>query len=193
MNDIERLVGSFEGVPVVNMGGYRYFVHPLSDGIPSVDPLLLEAASRCVEERLPPCDDYDMIVTAEAMGIPLAAGVSLTCKKPFSIMRKREYGLPGEVAIDQSTGYSRGSLYLHLPGDNKRAVIVDDVLSTGGTLRAMAKGVKLAGWTTVTAVVLFSKMTSEEKGALEGEVGFEISSVLNIEETPEGFRARTSQ
>ena len=33
---------SLEGVPIVDKGGYKYFVHPLTDGASEIDPLLLE-------------------------------------------------------------------------------------------------------------------------------------------------------
>ena len=38
----------------------------------------------------------DKIVTAESMGFPLAAGLSLRVHKPYVFIRKRQYGLPGE-------------------------------------------------------------------------------------------------
>ena len=66
-----------------------------------------------------------------------ALALSLDMNIPFTIIRKREYGLADEVSVEQVTGYSRSKLYVNglKKGDN--IVIVDDVLSTGGTLRAV--------------------------------------------------------
>ena len=46
----------------------------------------------------------------EAMGIHLATALSLETGIPFVVVRKRQYGLPGEVAVHQTTGYSQGEL-----------------------------------------------------------------------------------
>jgi adenine phosphoribosyltransferase len=55
----------------------------------------------------------DKIVTMEAMGIPLATALSLKLKIPFVIIRKRTYGLPGEIDVEQITGYSKSKLYIN--------------------------------------------------------------------------------
>jgi len=60
------------------------------------------------------------------------------------IARKRSYGLEGEIEIDQSTGYSKGAMYLNDLREGERIAIVDDVLSTGGTLEAVIEGVRRA-------------------------------------------------
>ena len=80
---------------------------------------------------------FDRIITMEAMGIPLATMVSIAFDIPFTIIRKRSYGLPDEISVEQITGYSKSQLYINGVTKNDRIVIVDDVISTGGTLRAV--------------------------------------------------------
>jgi adenine phosphoribosyltransferase len=63
--------------------------------------------------------------------------LSLMTDIPLVIVRKRHYELPGEVAVHQTTGYSKGELYLNGVAKGDRVVIVDDVCSTGGTMRAI--------------------------------------------------------
>ena len=47
------------------------------------------------------------------MGIHLATALSLEVGVPFVVVRKRKYGLPGELAVHQTTGYSKGELYIN--------------------------------------------------------------------------------
>ena len=180
--DMELLLGSFGDVPIVERGDYHYFVHPLSDGIPSIHPDLIGAAARLLSPLMPPPERYDLILTAEAMGIPLTTALSTMVGKPMSIIRKREYGLNGEVSLGQKTGYSENRLFMNLPeGPTGRVLIVDDVLSTGGTLRAMVEGVRSIGWDVESCLILFDKMGAEGKAALERMWGFSIITLLHVD------------
>ncbi len=180
--DLELLVDSFGDVPIVERGEYRYFVHPLSDGIPSIHPDLIGAAARLMAPLMPPSERYDLILTAEAMGIPLTTTLSAMVGKPMSIIRKREYGLDGEVPLGQTTGYSTNRLFMHLPkGPNGRVLIVDDVLSTGGTLSAMVEGVRSCGWVVESCLILFDKMGRGGRVELERRWGFPIITLLDVE------------
>ncbi|MBN1539114.1 MAG: adenine phosphoribosyltransferase [Candidatus Thermoplasmatota archaeon] len=191
-SSMKDLIASFQKIPIVKSGDYNYFVHPLSDGIPAISPSLLAGASECMMELFPDRDEFDLMVTAEAMGIPLAAALSTLISKPFSIARKRSYCLPGEITVGQETGYSSSKLHLNLPGSGGRSVIVDDVLSTGGTLRALVKGIRRSGWCVDRAFFLFNKMEKVPKNELEEEVELRITSLLDIEFVGDVFIARRS-
>ena len=86
-----------------------------------------------------------LFVVAEAMGIHIGTTLSLMTDIPFTIVRKRKYELPGEVAVHQTTGYSKGELYLNGVSRGDRVVIVDDVVSTGGTMRALIQALEYTG------------------------------------------------
>ncbi len=174
---LEKLKRSLETTPVVRFGEYHYFVHPITDGIPSADPEVLEEV---VEAFLLMGDfDCDRIVTAEAMGFPLAALLSVRTGKPYIFLRKKKYGLPGEVSVSQVTGYSKGDLFLNFVEEGDRVVFVDDVLSTGGTLKAVVEALRVAGAEIVDVLVVFDKM--EDKSQLEKEIGLPIKTLLRVD------------
>jgi adenine phosphoribosyltransferase len=115
---------------------YNYFIHPISDGIPETDPAILEEiADFIINDRK--TGGVDKIVTVEAMGIPIATALSLKTGIPVSIIRKRAYGLNSEVEFFQTTGYSKCSLFINGIEKDDRILIVDDVISTGGTLLSL--------------------------------------------------------
>jgi adenine phosphoribosyltransferase len=122
--------------PIVKKGDYNYFVHPITDGVPCIDSALIREVA-CAMVHILDLSDVDYIVAAEAMGIPIGTAISMMTDIPLSIVRKRQYGLPGEISVSQTTGYSKNQLYINGIHAGDRIVIVDDVISTGGTIRAL--------------------------------------------------------
>lgn len=163
--------------PVVKRGDYDYFVHPLTDGVPEVEPALLKEV---VDEILAIADTRaDLLLTVEAMGIPLATALSERTGLPFAVVRKRSYGLPGEVAVHQATGYSSGELYLNGVRAGMRVLLVDDVVSTGGTLGAVIEAVRHVGARLVDAVVIFEK--GEGRANVERKHNVKVKTLLRVE------------
>ena len=158
----DELIKSVESSTIMSIGDYQYFIHPLSDGVPSIDPKLLD---RAADEMISICDfDCDIIVTAETMGVPITTAISAKLGIPYTIVRKRKYGLPGEVDIAQYTGYSKNSMYINGLKKGDRVVIIDDVLSTGGTMKAIINALKnTIGCEIVDAAVIFGKSDKDEE------------------------------
>ena len=124
-------------------------------------------------------ESIDIILAIEAMGIPLAAALCLSSGKPLVICRKRSYGLPGETPIDQSTGYSKGQLYLNDIDQGSRVLIVDDVVSTGGTLHPILKAVEGTGATVQDCWIVFEKGDGMNKIREQGS--WPLNSLVRIE------------
>ncbi|MFL2493955.1 MAG: hypoxanthine/guanine phosphoribosyltransferase [Candidatus Thalassarchaeum sp.] len=127
------LQDSLRGSPIIWKGEYPYFIHPISDGIPRMDADVLRATRDLIVEMVD-WSKIDLIVSVEAMGLPLLAAVGDATGKPTVVIRKREYGMEGEVRVDVSTGYSQSTTYINDISPGERILIVDDVISTGGTL-----------------------------------------------------------
>ncbi|MEC8742704.1 MAG: hypoxanthine/guanine phosphoribosyltransferase [Candidatus Thermoplasmatota archaeon] len=153
---MQRLSASLESAPIVWKDGYPYFVHPVTDGVPRLEGEVLSAIVHLIGERVD-WDDVDMILGIEAMGLPLTAPLSVQHNRPLVVARKRAYGLEGEVVVDQSTGYSKGAMYLNDVRPGERVLIVDDVLSTGGTLRAVIDGIRRCGAEVAQVVIVVEK------------------------------------
>ena len=140
---MDQLKASLQSAPVIWKGDYPYFIHPVTDGVPRMDPGVLQAITELVTDRVV-WSNVDLLLGIEAMGLPLTAPLSVSTGIPLVIARKRSYGLKGEIEINQSTGYSKGAMYLNDLREGERIAIVDDVLSTGGTLEAVIEGVRRA-------------------------------------------------
>ncbi|MED6319100.1 MAG: hypoxanthine/guanine phosphoribosyltransferase [Candidatus Thermoplasmatota archaeon] len=153
---MDQLRASLKAAPVIWKGDYPYFIHPITDGVPRMDPAVLQAITELAQQRVN-WSDVDVLLGIEAMGLPLTAPLSMATGVPLVIARKRSYGLPGEVGIDQTTGYSKGAMYLNDLKPGERVAIVDDVLSTGGTLEAVIEGVRRAGAAVTDIIAVVEK------------------------------------
>ena len=178
MNPIEQLKASLLAAPIVWKGDYAYFVHPITDGVPRIDPELMVAVVEEIEAEVD-WDEVDLLVGIEAMGLPLATLLSVRNHKPLIIARKRPYALEGEVKVDQSTGYSKGELYLNDLHPGERVLMVDDVLSTGGTMRAMIRGVRACGAEVSRIVIVIEK--GDGLSLLRQETDIDIRSLLKVD------------
>jgi adenine phosphoribosyltransferase len=174
---LEAFKASLVESPVVKRGDYDYMVNPITDGIPRVDPGILREIVDAFAEigNL----DCDCIITIEALGIPLAASLSLKTGKPFNIVRKRMYGLPGEVNLSQVTGYSKSALFINGIKAGDRVVIVDDVVSTGGTLWALVEALKSMQVKIVDILIVVEK--TDKKAEIERKIGMPIKTLVKVE------------
>jgi adenine phosphoribosyltransferase len=121
-------------------------VHAAPAGLAAMTAELTEAARAM---------NPDVVVAIEARGFILGAPIALALGVGFVPVRK-----PGKLPFTtRSVAYALeyGEAVLHMHTDalapGARAVIVDDVLATGGTLAATAQLITEAGATPVGAVV----------------------------------------
>ena len=178
-DSLQRLKESLLAAPIIWKGDYPYFIHPLTDGVPRLDPSVLTAVVELIEATVD-WDSVDLILGIEAMGLPLTSPLSMRNNRPQVVVRKRSYGLEGELAIDQSTGYSKGSMYLNDIQEGERILIVDDVLSTGGTLDAIIKGVESLGAIIESVIVVVEKGPGLQQ-LQQKYPHIQISSIVRLE------------
>jgi len=176
--ELPKLRSSLQASPTVNRNGYTYFVHPLTDGVPPLEPSLLDEVTAGFMDILPP--DIDKIVGVEAMGLPVAVSLSLKSGKPLSVVRKRKYGLEGEVEVCQRTGYAQGKLYINGIHQNDRILLIDDVLSTGGTLDGILGGIRKVGAQIMAVGVVVDKSSKGVRQNIEMKYDIKVYSLVRL-------------
>ena len=112
-----------------------------------------ELTVACARELLKKAPEYDYIITAEAKGIPLAHEMARQtgAQKYFLARKAPKLYMTGvfESTVKSITTAKEQTLYLDTADaeliKGKRILIVDDVISTGESLRAMEVLVEKAG------------------------------------------------
>ncbi len=112
-----------------------------------------ELTVACAKALLEKAPEYDYIITAEAKGIPLGHEMARQsgAKKYFLARKAPKLYMTGvfEVTVNSITTAKEQKLYLDTADaelmKGKRILIVDDVISTGESLRALEVLVEKAG------------------------------------------------
>jgi adenine phosphoribosyltransferase len=106
------------------------------------DTELTEEAGRLLAERLPP--ETDVLVTPEVKAVPLAHVISRLTGKPYIVARKTEKPYMSAPVTREVISITTGKPQLLVVDGfdvpkikDKFVAIIDDVVSTGGTLRSL--------------------------------------------------------
>ena len=121
--------------------------------------------------------DFDVIVGAESRGFIYGAALAYNLHKPLVLIRKKGK-LPWKtIAVDYDLEYGKATLEMHIdaikPG--QKCLVVDDLLATGGTAKAMAQLVEKLGGEVVDMLFMIELAGLNGRKFLEG---YRVDSVL---------------
>ncbi len=132
------------------------------------DPELTTACARALLERAPA---YDYLITAEAKGIPLIHEMARLAgnQKYFLVRKKPKLYMTGvfETVVRSITTEGEQKLYMDVADaelmKGKRVLIVDDVVSTGESLRAIEALVEQAGGKVCGRMAILAEGDAQER------------------------------
>lgn len=131
----------------------------------------VELTHACARDLLAKAPEFDLLITAESKGIPLAhemaaqAGMNkyiLARKAPKLYMKN-----PVAVEVKSITTVARQTLYLDQADmdamKGKRILVVDDVISTGESLAALETLVQTAGGNIVGKMAILAEGDAKDR------------------------------
>jgi adenine phosphoribosyltransferase len=144
----------------------------------------VEITVKSAEELLKKCPDFDVIITAESKGIPLAYEMARQSGKPYVVARKTvKLYMTDPISVTVKSITTADQQVLHLSQEkvalvkDKRVLIVDDVISTGESLNALIKLTEAAG----------GKITGQAAVLAEGDAA-DRDDIIFLEKLPLFFK-----
>ena len=188
---------AYEGAPALMTGRHLTTVNEFTDQIPALRPqLLAEARDRLL--ALGPIEETDKLLVEEDKGAILGGAVSLAVGLPLAVARWYPYNLGDanphlptraiEVPLDSE--YFVGTLFVNGIDRNDRVTIVDDTISTGGTLAALISAVHKAGATVAEVRVVVEKVAGGGTERINTQFGIPVRSVMRVDVDEKTRRAR---
>lgn len=130
---------------------------------PKVYKAIIDSLAKLVKDL-----DFDYIAAIESRGYIIGAPLAYKLNKGLIIIRKPGK-LPAEVVReDYSLEYGVDSLEMHKDAVKKgdKVLVVDDLLATGGTIKAACKLVKKVGADVVGCLFLLELVALSQKANL---------------------------
>ena len=130
----------------------------------------VELTVACAKELLAKAPEFDVLVTAEAKGIPLAYEMSRQSGKPYITARKGvKLYMKNPVKIDDQsiTTANKQTLVIDQSDidqmNGRRLLLVDDVISTGGSMHAIEALVSKSSGTIVGRCAVLAEGNAAER------------------------------
>ena len=124
----------------------------------------VELTIACAKELIAKSPEFDVIVTPEAKSIPLAYEMARQSGKPYIVVRKHpKLYMSNMLDVEVKSITTAAVQHLYIDGaeaqkiNNKRVLIVDDVISTGESLIAVQTLVDRAGGNTVASCAVLAE------------------------------------
>lgn len=170
---------AFDDRPLVEINGRKFVINPLTEQVPATPAELLMAAAW----QIAAAGDFGAACTIageEDKGGILVAAVSMVTGLPFGLARWYPSGLQGQVSVEFASEYSDGRIYLNgiLPGDE--VVIVDDLISTGGTMIALIQAIEQTGARIRDIVCVAEKVEYEGRQRVKDATGHDMKCLLQL-------------
>ena len=175
----QLVIQAFDNQPLIKFEKYKFLLNSLTEQIPATSVELLQAATDWIVAE-GEFDQATKLIGEEDKGAILVASTSLATRLPFGMARWYPAGLEGQISVDFKMEYASGQLYLNGVEENDKVIIVDDMISTGGTLLALIKAVQLAKGEIIDIVCVAEKIEYFGVQQIEMETGYQPKTLLKV-------------
>jgi phosphoribosyl-AMP cyclohydrolase/adenine/guanine phosphoribosyltransferase-like PRPP-binding protein len=159
---------------------YRYIVNPLTENIPPPNPLWSEWIAEVIHQQT--SDDIDKVVTAESLGLPVAQLVASLKGKPLAVVRKRNFYDRSNLLAKAryASGFEHGSYWIYGVSAGDRVLVVDDAVSTGGTLAPLLSALQKKNVTITDIFCVLEKPEYHGVRNVRKATGLDVKTLFQV-------------
>ena len=200
---VKLLVADFDGRQtsrVIGTGGKAFEFYPtaITDNIPPLHPELSRAVCLLSRYHLKEVAAATVGVGEEDRGAMIISDLLLFHGLPRTLARWTPTGAPGEIKVPLANEYvQEGSINIYLNGVTAadRVILIDDLISTGGTLVALVKAIREAGAQILEILTIGEKQENHGRRHLLEETDLSLKTMLVTTLVPSetGFRSKVVQ
>lgn len=191
MTNKSLVQAAFDDKPLLPFGKYNFLVNPLTEQIPATTAELLRATS----EWLVDVGDFkkaNKIAGEEDKGAILVAATALQTGLPFGMARWYPAGLDGQIGVNFEMEYASGQLFLNGIEKGDQVIIVDDMISTGGTMLALIEAVEKANATIVDIICVAEKVEYQGVKRIKEKTGYPVKTLVKVSVSGERSKVLTT-
>jgi adenine/guanine phosphoribosyltransferase-like PRPP-binding protein len=175
--DIVR--SALDNKPLIPYEKFYFLINPLTEQIPATTAELLQAATAWLVD----VGDFQKatkIAGEEDKGAILVASTALETGLPFGMARWYPSGLKGQIGVNFEMEYASGQLFLNGVDAGDAVILVDDMISSRGTMLALIEAVTLAGANIVDIVCVAEKVDYQGVDRIKRETGYTVKTLVQI-------------
>ncbi|MBT3721268.1 adenine phosphoribosyltransferase [archaeon] len=176
---MKEIIRALDNQPLAIVDGRKFIINPLTEQIPFTSSELLSETCKLISQKLK--KEVTKLVTEEDKGGILVAGTSMITGLPFGMARWYPNGLANQISEKFNMEYCKGNLYLNgiLKGD--KVAIIDDMVSTGGTMISMIKAIEKTGAEIVQIICVAEKLGYDGIQKIKEETGYDVDIFIKVD------------
>lgn len=180
MDALQLLISDLDKRPLHLINDYKFILNPLTEQVPLTSPQLLNAAAETIICHMN-IQGYDKIITEEYKRAILIAAVSLKTGLYFGMARWYPNNLATQVSSIFTGEYlEKRNFYICSIERGDRVFIIDEIISTGGTLVGMIKTLQKIGARIIDIIVIGEKFEYKGIQKVFEETGYKVKTLLKI-------------
>ncbi len=171
-----HLKADIASAPTVQVGSYAFKAFSAGERGTSLSPELIREVVTGLIDAAKSFEEVDSLVSIHVTGAMWALPVAMALNKPLKLFTTEPNGMDKQESFEQKRPYMPRLIYTPDLSQIGKCVIIDDVLSGGGTITQMKSEIEKHGGKVLAAICVIDKLGSAN--ALKSKLGIPVIGLV---------------
>lgn len=178
MTSFPELINDINSAPSISEGSYTFKAFSIGERGTTLSPELIREVVNGLIGRIQAGSKFDSIVSIHVTGAMWSLPVALALNKPLHLFTTEPSGISGQRQLEQKRPYLSRSIYSPDLSQVGNCILIDDVLSGGGTITQIKEAIEDAGGTVLGAFCVIDK--NGKADMLSSKLGIKVEALINM-------------